>query len=396
MNMPLKYRTHEFYAPELDSGYSFACLDREAIFALGDAWERLSLNVIEENPYYSPLFLRAMLEHIEGECEIKALVVYNQGVLVGFLPFVVDKWHWLGAALVNKAFKHPFITLTIPLVDRQYPDRVVEALVIAMVEHGASGGFWLFDNFNLKGPVGLLFSDVFNAGDLSSKIFDEFDRTVLDHGPTFEQHMATCVSNKRRRDLKRNRKRLSKRGEVVMRSFTQGEELTGAVDDFLKMEAAGWKGKKGTALACHEATEVFSRNVFGTGDEKSITRADVLYLDARPIALSLAIHTGNTAFTMKCTYDEDYRTYSPGLLLEQDIIEDFLKTGWVERLDSATTVSGHVVQGLWNNSISVGDLLLCADETRSVEAFQHYANLEKLRRLFRQKLKTIVAKSRGD
>jgi len=265
-----------------------------------------------------------------------------------------------------------------------------------MGENGAYRNFWLFDNFNLEGAVGTLFADGIKGENLASEIFNEFDRPTLKQGSTFEQHMLDHVSKKRRKSLKRNHRKLSERGRVELRSFTTGPELNAAVEDFLTIEASGWKGQQGTALACNKNSATFARQAFGASGGKSITRADVLYLDEFPIALSLSIYSGKTAFTLKCAYDETYATYSPGLLLELAIIEDFLETGWVERLDSAITTTGHVIQSLWNSSIRVGDLLLCADNSRSFDSFQNFAHMEKLRRLSRLKLKNIVAKYRGD
>jgi len=392
--MPLKQRAQAIQARISEDEFSVVRLYRKGIFALGDEWENLSRNAVEENPYFSSSYMRSVLENIKGHNDIEALTVYKGTRLVGFCPFIIDKWRWLGAAPVNRAWKNDYVTLTIPLVDRDCALEVVQALVAAMGEGGKMGCLWLFEEFNLEGPVGVLFDEVMRTENLSSRIYDEFDRPTLEQGSTFDQHMLDHVSKKRRRDLKRNRKRLSENGKIEMRAFTSGPELEQAVEDFLTIEASGWKGERGTALACDENLKAFAKCAFGEKHGKSITRADVLYLDDTPIAVSLAIYIGKTAFTLKCTYDENYRTYSPGLLLEQDIIENFLETRWVERLDSATAAGGHVVQGLWNSSICVGDLLLCADHGRSPEYFNNFAQIEKLRRLCRQKLKDIVAKTR--
>jgi Acetyltransferase (GNAT) domain len=396
MSLSVKPQVEFFSDHRLQTQCSVLCLDRKAIFALGDEWERLSRNAVEENPYYGPVFMRAMLENIEKNQEIKALAVYKDATLVGFLPFIIDPWRWLRASAISRAWITPYSTLTIPLVDNQCGREVVEALVWAMDEHSAAGSFWLFDNFNLEGPVAVLFDEVLRDKNLASKIFDEFDRPSLLQGATFDQHMLAQVSKKRRSSLKRNRKRLMEKGRVEMRFFTSGPGLETVVEDFLKMESAGWKGQRGTALASNASTAAFARSVFGDAGGNSITRAEVLYLDEKPIAVSLSISVGKIAFTLKCTYDEAYRPYSPGLLLEQDIIKDFLETRWAERLDSAITTTGHVLQALWKDSIRVGDVLMCADNTKSADSFDNYARLEKLRRLCRRKLKSIVARSRGE
>jgi len=389
MNMPLKHRS-------LENEFSVVCLNRNDIFALGDGWANLVENAVEDNPYYSPAFMKPLLEHIDWNCDIQALAVYKRDVLVGFLPFVIDKWRWLKALAVNRAWIHPNFSLTVPLIDEGCAGNVVEALVEAMNGQGAAGSFWLFENFSLEGPVGALFAEALAARNLSSQTFGEFARPILEQECSFDEYMSSRVSKSRRRALMRNRKRLSAMGKVEMQSFASGPGLTAAVEDFLTIEAAGWKGAKGTALACNESMAAFARRAFGDNDGRPIARADLLYLNDRPIAASLSVYAGKTAFLLKSAYDETYRTYSPGLLLEQNIMEYFFDTRWVERLDSAVTVSAHVLQNLWNKTIPIGDFFLCANGAMSPGRFRNYMQIEELRRLFRRNLKYIVAKSRAE
>jgi hypothetical protein len=69
--------------------------------------------------------------------------------------------------------------------------------------------------------------------------------------------------------------------------------------------------------------------------------------------MTLAGHTG---FTVKCTYDEEYRSYSAGLLLELEVIRSFLSGKWLDRLDAATA-GHHVIDTLWSTRVEVADLI---------------------------------------
>jgi hypothetical protein len=164
------------------------------------------------------------------------------------------------------------------------------------------------------------------------------------------------VSSNRRKGLARNRRRLEELGKVGHECHCFGEGLDRAVSAFLKIEAGGWKGKQGTALACDEKTRKFALDAF-TGDEaNSICRADVLTLNRAPIAVSLIALAGRTGFTVKGCYDEAYRSYSAGLLLEIEVIHGFLSGNWASRLDSATAGT-HVIDSLWQGRIDVADLI---------------------------------------
>ena len=135
---------------------SVQCLGRDEIIALGPEWEKLGQNALEDNAYYAPAFMLPALDHIDADLEICALAVRKRDQLIGFLPFVNDKWRWLGAAPVNKAWMNPYITSSIPLIDKNHSEEAMAAMIQAMGSTQANGHFWLFKNFMTNGPVGCL------------------------------------------------------------------------------------------------------------------------------------------------------------------------------------------------------------------------------------------------
>ena len=82
----------------------------------------------------------------------------------------------------------------------------------------------------------------------------------------------------------------------------------------------------------------------------------MLTLDGVPIAVSLIAMAGRTGFTIKSCYDEAYRSYSAGLLLEVEVIRSFLSGNWASRLDSGTS-GAHVLDSLWPGRVEVADLI---------------------------------------
>jgi CelD/BcsL family acetyltransferase involved in cellulose biosynthesis len=198
--------------------------------------------------------------------------------------------------------------------------------------------------------------------------------------------MTRHVAPKRRKDLARTWRRLAERGEVQHESHRSGGGLDGAIRAFLDIEAQGWKGGRGTALACDPLTQRFALEAF-TGDAAhSICRADVLAVDGKAIAVSLAVIAGKVAYTVKCAYDETYRKYSPGLLLEVEVIRSFLADRWAERLDSAAG-DGHIIGELWPDRIDVGDLVFALSPRFANGRLAILTRTEQWRRNFRETAK---------
>jgi hypothetical protein len=194
------------------------------------------------------------------------------------------------------------------------------------------------------------------------------------------------VSSNRRKGLARNRRRLEELGKVGHESHCCGEGLDRAVAAFLKIEASGWKGKQGTALACDEQTKKFAINAFTGETASSICRADVVTLNGAPIAVSLIALAGRTGFAVKGCYDEAYRNYSAGLLLEIEVVRGFLSGNWASRLDSAT-IGTHVLDSLWSGRIEVADLMFSLSPRYPALRLSAFQISDQIRRNFRAGIK---------
>ena len=59
------------------------------------------------------------------------------------------------------------------------------------------------------------------------------------------------LPSKRRWFLRNRLKRLSKLGRASLETVSGGDGLRNALEDGFRLEAAAWKGKAGTAIACH-------------------------------------------------------------------------------------------------------------------------------------------------
>jgi CelD/BcsL family acetyltransferase involved in cellulose biosynthesis len=391
MNMPVQPSSLATHANPMCAPTTTKILDQDELLALGAEWEELIEHAAEETAYLSRQYVEALLAHIERR-RVSALSIWLEGKLIALLPFTQNRSHWLGLTRLNQAWTTLYSMLSIPLIDKRYSEPALNALVSAMGDRSTGSNIWLLREVTLTGPVSKALQQKLVQTERPFAVLDSFDRAILTRGSSFDTHMKESVSKKRRKDLVRNRKRLGEVGHLSIVNYNNGPELDHAVDEFLRIEAAGWKGDAGTALDCTSETRAFAKQAFGVHKGASITRADVLELDGKAIAVNLSLQSGRTAFTVKCAFDENYRTYSAGLLLEEDMIREFLEGSWADKLDSATA-PGHLIQGLWNGSTEVGDILVAAGPT--MWPFRVYELLETTRRRAREKAKSLVASLRA-
>ena len=327
-------------------------VDRHGLPSLIPPWKDLAGRSIEDNVYYTPHYALALIETVARHASVKILTIWNDGALVALLPVKRRTMSLPGLVPLGHAWQTLFTFSCTPLIDRQQPALSASALLDGLA--GLGPGEWVFPQMNVEGPAFCALTEALDKRAVPWLKLNAFQRASLNSGQSFESHMQDHLSSKRRRELARNRRRLEERGQVTIESHQSGPGLAKAVDAFLRLEAGGWKGKRGTALSCREDTREFALKAFNS-EENKVCRADLLLLDGTPIAAGIIVFAGSTGFTVKNAYDESYAAFSAGLLLEVEVLKSFLAEPWADRLDSATSGS-HVIDGLWPGRIEVADL----------------------------------------
>ncbi|TXM81972.1 GNAT family N-acetyltransferase, partial [Methylobacterium sp. WL116] len=179
---------------------------------------------------------------------------------------------------------------------------------------------------------------------------------VLDRRASHDAFLASHPHRARLKDLRRRAKRLSEAGAVTFETVASGPGLERAVAAFLALERAGWKGATGSAMACRPEHAAFACALFGPTHGPVRARADILAVDGRPVAISLALTGGGTATLLKTAYDEDRRACAPGLLLEAEIVRACHETAFADRLDSAT-LAGSALESLYRERERVAEII---------------------------------------
>jgi len=377
--------------PEWSFRYKGEVISRESLPALIPAWKDLCRRSVEDNVYYSPKYALALLNHVESQPNLKFAVVWDGVDLVAFLPITKHRLRVPLLQPAGQAWKSKYTFSCMPLLDRQRSKEAAAALVDVLAnEHD---GEWLIPTINTHGEACQAIIAALESRGAPWLFANRFQRAQLETGTTFDAHM-TRLAAKRRRELARNRRRLEQLGVVRHQSYRSGDGLSRAVSAFLTLEMAGWKGKSRTALGCDEATRSFAIDAFTGDEDSSICRADVLTLNEAPIAVSLATFAGRTGFTVKCAYDEAYRSYSAGLLLEVEVIRSFLSDNWAARLDAGTD-GIHVVDDLWLAGIEVADLMFSLAPNYPERRLSALASIRRRQQHIKTTLKTGLKPKRS-
>lgn len=124
------------------------------------------------------------------------------------------------------------------------------------------------------------------------------------------------LSSRRRSDLRRARRRADQAGGITVALTAPGPAEFGAdYADALRVEAGGWKGRSGTALAAGDAQALVLRRYLAAAAASGQLRIAWLRIGGVVAAVQLAIESGGRFRLLKVGYDERFARCSPGHLL---------------------------------------------------------------------------------
>ena len=149
-----------------------------------------------------------------------------------------------------------------------------------------------------------------------------------------------AVGKNLRASLRKARNRFERQGTLTVTVATTPDEVADAFEEYVTIEASGWKGDKG-ALANRPADRRMLREFLvataGVGDGFVRT----LRLDGRPAAAQLGCVTARTLALLKVAYDDALADLSPSNLLMADLVRACCDRPDVDRIDLITNQPWH-------------------------------------------------------
>jgi hypothetical protein len=194
---------------------------------------------------------------------------------------------------------------------------------------------------------------------LDFRVTKRVERPVLDAAADGrEAAFAEWLGGKRAREFRRCRRRLEELGRLVLRSLDGPHDAQAWIDAFFEIEQSGWKGRRGTALACSTAERRWFDAVTTRAAAEGRVLVYSLELDGRPVAMSVNYRAGGRIWCFKTAYDAALARYSPGAVLEYESSLAALADPTIDWLDACTGGDGGLMGALWRDRRPVVDLLI--------------------------------------
>jgi CelD/BcsL family acetyltransferase involved in cellulose biosynthesis len=279
----------------------------DGVNALRTAWEGLESSAV--SPMQQFIWTQACASTLTRESELRIVVLEDAGKPIAFAPLIQRQGkpflEILGMAELYEPtdFIYSHSDALIPLA-RELADLGIP-LHLRRIPAESPMPDALKKGFRGKGPL---------------------FRRVDNSWPWIPLHAGwaepeTQLNSKRRSHLHRIRRIASEFGTVTSEVLTpEPTNLNRLIDEAFAIEAAGWKGETGTALAKDAFRGAFFRRYAAAACEKGILRLSFLRINGQAVAMQMGVESCGGIWLLKIGYDDRFARCSPGNLLVRETL----------------------------------------------------------------------------
>lgn len=365
-------------------------------YDLQDELEHLTYRVMEANVFFAPRFLAPAMPRLE-ERQIRLAVIRDQDErrsrLRMLFPYSIEKPGFSVGPSIMRVWSNPFGPLGTPLVDAEGAAETLDNLLDAIGRPEAKlPGIIVFPDLRLEGRFSQLARAVAIGRDLPLTVTNTYERPMLESLEDGESYLRGALNKNHLREMRRQFRLLSELGSVTYNVARQPDEIRVRMEEFLALEASGWKGRKRSAMVNDRLRAAFAREAITNLAEADQVRIHTLDLNGRAIASMVVFIMAGEAYTWKTAFDETYARYSPGKLLVADLTEWHLDDANIQRTDSCAMPDHPIMARFWKEREAMGTLVVGlrsnADrDVRQVGAQLHmYRNTRNIARILRDKV----------
>jgi hypothetical protein len=369
-------------------------------FDLVEELDYLSARTIEPNVFFNPHFLAPAMPRLEDR-EVRLAVIRDgdeyKNRLRLLVPFSVERPPVPVGVSIMRTWASPFGPLGTPLIDRDDPGGVIEDFFDMLSRsHLRLPKVLVLPEIRLDGAVASMLKGVADARGLPLVMTGRVERSFLESKLDGDTYLKASLSSNRYREFRRLKRKLAEQGDLVHSVARGPDDIRPAVEGFLALEAAGWKGRKRTAMAIDRYRAAFAREAVHGLAEQDLCRIHSLTLDGKLIASLIVFVEAGVAYTWKTAYDENFSAFSPGVLLMIEVTKQHLDDPNIDLTDSCAVPDHPMMSRLWSERKPIGTLVIgmtpAADRiTRQAASQLHlYRETRNFARLVRDRMRSLL------
>jgi hypothetical protein len=330
---------------------------------LAPAFDELSRRAVAANPHMAPAAVEAARLLVLDDAIVILAAWQSEALgserLVGIWVLARRRgWQSGFASMLESPLLPLYEVSSVPVIDRDLAHDVATALLRHLGAARDLPKTLHLPLLPLDGPLHEALAEALRATGGRASVYERWLRPMLlpQAGDTAEGYLRRGLGQAYKKRMQQYRL-ATKAGALAFRR-RRGHAAHAALPEFLALEAAGWKGEAGSAIATlPRASAYFGRLVEGFAARDGLV-VEALLLDDRPIAMGLLIESAGTRHFLKIAYDEGQSRLSPGRSLAIAMIQADFAGSQPQILDSGAGDGVDAGTYPWAERRAMGNVLI--------------------------------------
>ncbi len=314
--------------------------DLDVLICHQSAWDQLALAAPRPLPMSSSAWIIPYLKYRLREDERWAVVfAFDGSDLVGVLPLLIRPRRVLGTNSVRLRTMFGPHTYSVDLLaDSSRESAVITAILTALNKVNRRWHHLLMRRLSSTSP---LFKFIGERPRSIRQYHEECDAgSFLATVGDFDTFYKTLSRNTRRALTKAHHK-LDRLNEVNFVFPSSGDSIEARMQDFLKVDAASWRGRAGSAIDSDPSVLSFYREAIQRLAKLGWLEWHFMEVDSRVVAAQLAVKMGRRLIIKRISYDDSYASYAPGNILFEHTVKRAFASDDVDEIDCLTDMPWH-------------------------------------------------------
>lgn len=295
-----------------------------------DIWSGLADGYELYRPWLSWDWYSIFLKHFMKNSALFILSAYKSDELVALAPLAIVERKYKG--ILNVRIVQFISNMHSPVNSFIFSDSciesqraIVERIVHYFHEEYTDWDVLEFEKIPEENHFFSVIADVISALPLKTRIYPFKGDWYLD-GITYSfAEYSKSLPRIHRKDTNRNKRRLQDMGDLTFYMKSDTENLEKYLDLYSEVRGKSWKAE--------EKDSGFLREVTRLAAKKGWLRLAFLFLNGTPIACDKWMIWNRIGYAWDGVYDLEFGNYSPGKVLESEIIEYMIDQERVSVLD---------------------------------------------------------------
>lgn len=342
-----------------ETGYSVSVTSLFPAREVVEQWRDLATRALVPNLFYESEFAQAASIPFGKNVQLLTISTIDDGqqrMLLAW-PFRIAHQRWGIPLRVMLGWGHPFASLGVPLIDADRAEQAVRSLLAVHRTIPTLPARALLQLIPEDSPFSEILTRLQQEHGRSFSHTERHDRPYWRRGEA-DDPIATLSSSTKSK-LRQEFRRLERDGKVTHEIITDAAQLPAALDDYLALEASGWKARAGTAIPQSETETAFIRRLVDDLAAQGRVRIDRLRLGETTLASSITYFSGAYhGWYAKISYNEDHAKNSPGSQLVLKVTEDFRLNTALAYADSCAPAGHPLMRKFWSTRFFLSNVML--------------------------------------